>query len=108
MSRRAATALLLPLLALAACRDDRAPAPEASATAGAPPAPATTAGLGRGASDGAKPAVPAATNGGNMVKVGDPAPAFKAPDHTGQMRSLADYRGKRVVLWFYPKASTGG
>ena len=45
---------------------------------------------------------------GTMPKVGERAPDFKARDHTGQVRALADYRGKRVVLWFYPKASTGG
>ena len=40
--------------------------------------------------------------------VGKPAPAFRLKDHTGQERALADFRGKRVVLWFYPKANTGG
>ena len=29
-------------------------------------------------------------------------------DHTGNERSLADFAGKRVVLWFYPKADTPG
>ena len=29
-------------------------------------------------------------------------------DHTGATRSLSDYRGKTVVLWFYPKADTPG
>jgi hypothetical protein len=75
--------------ALCACGDARGPAPEESKPAGASPAAAP--GLGSATSGDAKPAAP-----------------VKAKDHTGQTRSLADYRGKRVVLWFYPKASTGG
>ena len=43
-----------------------------------------------------------------MLKVGDPAPSFTVKDHTGATRSLSDYRGKNVVLWFYPKADTPG
>jgi peroxiredoxin Q/BCP len=43
-----------------------------------------------------------------MLKVGDPVPAFRLKDHAGKERTLAEFRGKRVVLWFYPKASTGG
>lgn len=39
---------------------------------------------------------------------GDDAPAFSLPDHTGVVRNLSDYRGRRVVLWFYPKARTPG
>ena len=39
---------------------------------------------------------------------GDDAPGFSLPDHTGTVRSLSDYRGKTVVLWFYPKARTPG
>ena len=52
-----------------------------------PPAPA------------AAPAAPAA---------GQPAPAFRLQDQTGEWRSLADYRGKWVVLYFYPKDGTPG
>ncbi len=43
-----------------------------------------------------------------MVKVGDKAPDFTAIDHTGKEVSLSDFAGKTVVLWFYPRASTGG
>ena len=43
-----------------------------------------------------------------MLAVGDPAPAFDVLDHTGARRRLSDYRGKHVVLWFYPKADTPG
>jgi len=40
--------------------------------------------------------------------VGAAAPAFKLQDQTGEWRSLADYRGKWVVLYFYPKDGTPG
>ena len=43
-----------------------------------------------------------------MLKVGDTAPEFAVQDHTGETRKLSDYRGKRVVLCFYPKADTPG
>ena len=43
-----------------------------------------------------------------MLNVGDVAPDFSVKDHTGKTRSLKDYRGKRLVLWFYPKADTPG
>jgi thioredoxin-dependent peroxiredoxin len=39
---------------------------------------------------------------------GDPAPDFQLPDSTGKPVSLADYRGKSVVVYFYPAASTPG
>lgn len=43
-----------------------------------------------------------------LLPVGSHAPAFSVVDHTGKTQSLAALRGKRVVLWFYPKASTPG
>jgi peroxiredoxin Q/BCP len=39
---------------------------------------------------------------------GDKAPAFSLPDADGNNVSLADYRGRRVVVYFYPAASTPG
>ena len=42
------------------------------------------------------------------MKAGDTAPEFRAKDHTGSERSLGDYAGQRLVLWFYPKADTPG
>ena len=43
-----------------------------------------------------------------MLDVGDAAPEFAVSDHTGRKRKLSDYRGKTVVLWFYPRADTPG
>jgi len=40
--------------------------------------------------------------------VGAPAPAFKLQDQSGKWHSLSDYRGKWVVLYFYPKDNTPG
>jgi len=37
-----------------------------------------------------------------------PAPDFSLPDETGQLRSLSEFRGKPVVLYFYPKDDTPG
>ena len=42
------------------------------------------------------------------LKVGDLAPDFTLPAEDGRQVSLADYRGKRVVLYFYPKDDTPG
>ncbi|MCX0273746.1 thioredoxin-dependent thiol peroxidase [Nocardia zapadnayensis] len=39
---------------------------------------------------------------------GDPAPDFTLPDADGNEVSLADYRGRKVVVYFYPAASTPG
>jgi peroxiredoxin Q/BCP len=42
------------------------------------------------------------------LKVGDKAPIFKAKNQNGDMISLEDYRGKKVILYFYPKDLTPG
>jgi peroxiredoxin Q/BCP len=42
------------------------------------------------------------------LAAGDKAPAFSLPDAVGNKVSLADYRGRRVVVYFYPAASTPG
>ena len=39
---------------------------------------------------------------------GDKAPAFTLPDAGGKKVSLADYKGRRVIVYFYPAASTPG
>ncbi len=43
-----------------------------------------------------------------MLTTGQTAPSFTVPDHTGTSVSLADQRGRWVVLWWYPKADTPG
>ncbi len=43
-----------------------------------------------------------------MIDVGMPAPAFSLLDDSGERVNLADYRGKHVVLYFYPKDDTPG
>ncbi len=43
-----------------------------------------------------------------MLEVGTKAPEFSLPDQDGVMRSLADWRGQKVVLYFYPKDMTSG
>ena len=43
-----------------------------------------------------------------MLKVGDKAPEFTLTSDEGEQISLRDYKGKRVILYFYPKASTPG
>lgn len=43
-----------------------------------------------------------------MLKVGDKAPAFSLPDGEGKKVSLKDFKGKTVVLYFYPKDMTPG
>lgn len=43
-----------------------------------------------------------------MLLEGTKAPDFKLDDQDGNPTSLADFKGKKVLLWFYPKASTPG
>ena len=43
-----------------------------------------------------------------MLEPGDQAPDFEVMDHTGRRQKLSGYRGRSVVLWFYPKADTPG
>jgi peroxiredoxin len=42
------------------------------------------------------------------LKVGDPAPDFSLPGSDGKTHKLSDYKGKTVVLAWFPKAFTGG
>ena len=42
------------------------------------------------------------------LKIGDKAPNFSCQDQNGELIQLADYKGKKLVLFFYPKASTPG
>ena len=43
-----------------------------------------------------------------MLEVGTKAPTFTLPDQNGDMHSLEDYRGQKVILYFYPKDNTAG
>ena len=43
-----------------------------------------------------------------MLEVGTKAPAFSLPDQNGTVHTLEDYRGKKIVLYFYPKDNTSG
>ena len=43
-----------------------------------------------------------------MLEVGTKAPAFELPDQNGVIHTLEQYRGKKVVLYFYPKDNTPG
>ncbi|KJD32918.1 thiol peroxidase [Tamlana nanhaiensis] len=44
----------------------------------------------------------------NTLKQGDAVPNFSVKDEAGNVVSLSDYKGKKLVVFFYPKASTPG
>jgi len=44
----------------------------------------------------------------DTLKIGDNAPNFSAIDELGNIHKLADYKGKKLIVFFYPKASTPG
>jgi peroxiredoxin Q/BCP len=59
--------------------------------------------------------MPAATRGAAqtreeaaMLNPGDQAPDFTGRDHAGNTVTLSQFKGKPVVLWFFPKADTPG
>jgi peroxiredoxin Q/BCP len=43
-----------------------------------------------------------------MLQVGDKAPAFTLASDEGREVSLSDFKGRRAVIFFYPKANTSG
>ncbi len=43
-----------------------------------------------------------------MLEIGTKAPAFNLPDQNGKMHTLEEYKGKKVILYFYPKDNTAG
>lgn len=43
-----------------------------------------------------------------MITRGDTAPSFSLPDQDGNIHTLSDYKGKKVLLYFYPKDDTPG
>lgn len=44
----------------------------------------------------------------SKIEIGKPAPLFKGIDQNGKQISLAEYKGKKVILYFYPKDDTPG
>ena len=49
-----------------------------------------------------------AARAGELPEVGKPAPDFNLPDQNGKYHTLREYRGKWLVLYFYPKDDTPG
>lgn len=45
---------------------------------------------------------------GKMPEIGKPAPEFSLHDQNGNLHSLADYKDKKLVVYFFPKADTPG
>ena len=45
---------------------------------------------------------------GNLPKAGNPAPGFDLPDQNGKLRASSEFRGKWLVLYFYPRDDTPG
>ena len=43
-----------------------------------------------------------------MLEIGTKAPAFELPDQNGHIHTLEEYKGKKVILYFYPKDNTAG
>ncbi len=43
-----------------------------------------------------------------MAEIGKPAPAFRAVNQDGASVALEDFRGRNVLIWWYPKADTRG
>ena len=43
-----------------------------------------------------------------MLEIGEKAPGFMLEDQDGNSVSLTNFLGKKVLVWFYPKASTPG
>ena len=43
-----------------------------------------------------------------MLKAGSKAPEFQLSDQDGNTVNISDFKGQKVLLWFYPKASTSG
>lgn len=43
-----------------------------------------------------------------MLEIGIQAPDFELPDQDGVIQKLSDYKGKKVILYFYPKDNTAG
>lgn len=48
------------------------------------------------------------TGSSSGLKVGDPAPDFSATTNKGTAVTKSDFAGKKVILWFFPRAGTSG
>ena len=44
----------------------------------------------------------------DLLKIGDKAPSFLLENYDGNQVSLDDFKGKNIIIWFFPKASTPG
>ena len=43
-----------------------------------------------------------------MLSIGSSAPEFQLSDQDGKLVNIKDFEGRKVLLWFYPRASTPG
>ena len=43
-----------------------------------------------------------------MLETGTKAPAFALPDQNGDIRTLEEFSGKKIILYFYPRDNTPG
>ena len=43
-----------------------------------------------------------------MLEIGTKAPEFSLPDQNGEIHTLEEYKGKKLILYFYPKDNTSG
>ena len=43
-----------------------------------------------------------------MLAIGVKAPAFRLPDQNGELRTIDEFKGKKIILYFYPKDNTLG
>lgn len=89
-----------------------APAPKARAVSASPAIPAPRKTISKTSSsaslESAKPAVRNPDPAGDVVAPGGAAPAFDLPRDGGGRLSLKDFAGRKLVLFFYPRASTPG
>jgi peroxiredoxin len=103
MTRALSVLAALTLVSSAALADD-APAPKATETQ-TTTAPATTSTT---STTTTTTTTTAAAPANPMPEVGKPAPDFTLPSQDGTPVKLSDFKGKWVVLYFYPKDFTGG
>ena len=62
----------------------------------------------KGGSEPAPPPAPMAPAVARPLAAGDPVPTVALESHDGRRVSLADFKGKKILVWFYPKAGTSG